>query len=245
MTISRLRSASTGGVYPGNFTNSATGSAAGYKYVSFTASGTLTVDSPGFFDVLVIGGGGGGARDQAGVNRGRGGGAGGMLYQTNVFIPAGSYTVTVGAGGAAGASQTSSGARGQNSSIGSTLIALGGGRGVYFADYVSDFANGGCGGGRSGAGGVALIPSQGFDGGTYTGGGAGGAGQNNSTGVGPGLANSITGTSVTYARGGGAAGIQQGANPANSGNGGDGGGADGANPPQAGGSGIVIVRVNY
>ena len=53
------------------------------------------------FDYLLVAGGGG-----AGNGQGGGGGAGGYIYQTSQAITAGitTYTVTVGAAGAAGAS---------------------------------------------------------------------------------------------------------------------------------------------
>jgi hypothetical protein len=73
-----------------------------YKYITYNASGTLTVTKAGFADVLVVGGGGGGAR---GASSFGGGGAGGHLEAANVFIPAATITVTVGAGGAGGAGQ--------------------------------------------------------------------------------------------------------------------------------------------
>ena len=58
-----------------DFSNAATGTyssgGVNYKYLTYTASGTLTVTKAGFADVLVVGGGGGGGK------YGGGGGAGG------------------------------------------------------------------------------------------------------------------------------------------------------------------------
>ena len=55
----------------------------GFKYHTFTASGTFTVSKKGLFEVLVIGGGGGG-----GGYVGAGGGAGGTTYD-NVYFDTG------------------------------------------------------------------------------------------------------------------------------------------------------------
>ena len=86
----------------------------GYKYHTFTSSGTFTVSSlpePKTIEVLVVGGGGGGGNYNVGGNGGGGGGAGGMVYHPAIPISIGSYPVTVGAGGngggGAGGSMTS------------------------------------------------------------------------------------------------------------------------------------------
>ena len=84
-------------VKPADFSDTATGSYTGYKYITFTSSGTLTVTTPGFADIVVVGGGGGSGFI------GSGGGAGGVLQITNAYLPVGTLTVTVGAGGAPGA----------------------------------------------------------------------------------------------------------------------------------------------
>ena len=67
----------------------------GYKYHTFTSSGTFTVDLAGLFEVLVIGGGGGGGS----YAEGSGGGGAGGLFNASVYFSASSYTVTIGAGG--------------------------------------------------------------------------------------------------------------------------------------------------
>ena len=59
---------------------------------NFVVTGTM------FADVLLVSGGGGGGTDISG-----GGHAGGVLYISNYKIPAGTYTVTIGAGGGADA----------------------------------------------------------------------------------------------------------------------------------------------
>ena len=85
---------------------------------SFTTSETLICD------LLIVGGGGGGSAG--------GGGGGGYLYYTNINLPAGNnYVVNVGNGGT-GATLTTNGNQGANSSfVGGSLnyIAYGGGGG--------------------------------------------------------------------------------------------------------------------
>ena len=83
-----------------NFSNTATGtytaSGINYKYVAFTSTGTLTITRAGDCDVLVVGGGSGG--NAAGSVRG------GESMTRTYYLPAGTYTATVGAGGAPGSS---------------------------------------------------------------------------------------------------------------------------------------------
>jgi hypothetical protein len=216
--------------------------------------------APFLVDFLVVAGGGGG-----GSNAGGGGGAGGFRSFTSSSLNvAQNYTVTVGGGG-------STNSVGNNSVFGSTTSA-GGGLG---ANYQNNGGNGGSGGGAAGGttqktGGTGnspnTSPSQGNNGGNGSvdgsgasvnlfgggGGGAGGVGGNATTSVrgasGAGTANSITGSSVTYAVGGqggggfGPNGTGAGANgTANRGNGG-GGGESVALPGGSGGSGIVIIK---
>lgn len=255
MTISRLNSNQVSPVatWTPDFSNTATGSGSGYKYVSFTTSGTLNVISEGLFDVLVVAGGGGGG------NSG-GGGAGAMVYKTGIYLPVGNYTVVVGAGGSAQVS-------GNVSSVGPVVAAGGGYGGVANDKWGGDGGSGGGGSKSTFARFRGGYPVQGTaygnygsygtqDGGNNGGGGGGGGaggpatdGPNNLYGGvnGPAASNSITGSAVLYA--GGACGTGLGnpspvtggtaynaAGPANTGNGGGGAG-------NAGGSGIVIVRV--
>ncbi|MBQ7722557.1 MAG: hypothetical protein IJT64_06605, partial [Kiritimatiellae bacterium] len=63
--------------------------------VKFLADGTFTVPNGATARLLLVGGGGAGGYDAAG-----GGGAGGMLELNAVVLAAGTYTVSVGAGGA-------------------------------------------------------------------------------------------------------------------------------------------------
>ena len=64
-----------------------------YNYFTFTGNSTLTVNSEGVADVLVVAGGGG-------SSGGASGGYGGGSLTGTVFLTAGSKTVTIGAGGA-------------------------------------------------------------------------------------------------------------------------------------------------
>ena len=98
----------------------------GYKYHVFTNAGsaTLTVNTAGNVEVLVVAGGGGG-----GGGTGGGGGAGGLIYSNALAVVNGSnYTVTVGAEGSGGSGTGVMGSNGSNSVFG-TLIAYGGGGG--------------------------------------------------------------------------------------------------------------------
>jgi len=224
-----------------------------YDYYTFTASGTLTVDTAGFADLLVIGGGAGGGLAGQG---GGGGGAGGHLYVTDAYLPAGTATVTVGAGGAASfetGTRTPHANNGQASRIASYFSPGGGGGGSgetgsgSTSEGSGPGLNGGSGGGSgsgfvstaaSGGAGISDLGNNGGDGnigggGTRAGGGGGGAsaaGGNASSGTagagGNGTANSITGSSVTRAGGGGGGGTT-------AGSGGTGGGGAG------GGNGVV------
>ena len=145
----------------------------------FTQSGTLTVTGSGTVELLVVGGGGGGGAlvEFSGVNVAPGGGAGGLVHAASVPVTAGSYAITVGAGGAIGANG------GNSSALG--YVAYGGGAGI-----AKSCGNKGGSGGGSGNGwdntfheGCAAYPAwgnQGHDGSRhgdrYACGGGGGAG---------------------------------------------------------------------
>lgn len=237
-----------------------------YKYISFTANGTLTVTRGGYADILVVaggGGGGGGTPNSAG-----GGGAGGYIYIENYFLKVGNHDVVVGTGGA---SLTDG-----SESVFGKLVAVGGGAGQPTFGDGNKGGSGGGGGYIFGTGGRAIL-TQGNAGGNGPGsggtepspggGGAGGAGESPATngsfggGGGAGLSNSITGSLAFYAGGGGggqyysdagaggsgiggAGGISGGAGNnavASTGSGGGGGSRSGAGGN--GSDGIVIVRV--
>ena len=146
----------------------------GQKYIlhTFNSTDNLVINSVNLntkFDMLIVAAGGGGSTDGIGG----GGGAGGLIYLQDQRLGAGSYAVTIGAGGLAGS-------QGGNSSIVNTLFtqtAIGGG-------------GGGGGSGGSGGGGNRTNTNpggraesgQGFPGGSgkygnyKSGGGGGGAG---------------------------------------------------------------------
>ena len=190
----------------------------------------------GFY--LVIAGGGAGRENEHGK-----GGAGGMLSNYGgtalTFSPSHVLTVTVGAGATYAWGNTFPG--GGASSISGHQIAVdtsgggGGGHGAFCDAY--DGANGGSGGGGGdsddcdygeGGSGVSGQGHQGIGGaGGNGGGGAGGPAVGQSGG--PGRANSITGSSVTYAAGGGSSGPY-------------GGGAYSAASGRDGGGGGVVLR---
>ncbi len=258
-----------------------------FRIHTFTSSGTFnnTVSNLSVQYLVIAGGGGGGA------DYGGGGGAGG--YRTSVTsqtsgrnsstesaltLSTGNKTVTVGGGGAGGIySNTINGTSGQNS-VFDSITSTGGGGGS--GEGTNNGGNGGSGGGANynGSGGSGTS-GQGFDGGNgisaphYTQGGGGGAGSaganatssSNGNG-GNGLANNITGSSVTRAGGGGggytsdqghaagSGGSGGGGNggagnssngqagTTNTGSGGGGAGGSGTTTGGQGGSGIVIVR---
>jgi len=241
------------GAYSGQGTQSTTPSVSGgtittdgdYKVHSFTSSGNYVTDTTQNIDVLVVAGGGTGGRHGGG-----GGGAGGLIYATNWQLAAGTHAVTIGAGGTA----EHSGNAGADSSIGSLLVAKGGGKGRREGGTASDAAPyaGGSGGGvpRTSPAMSGIQPDQSGDSGTYgfgndggvgsydsgdwAAGGGGGAGQvgENGNGVYPGNGGngksvSITGSAVTYA-GGGGGGTHTGSTH-NNGTGGSGGGGTAGN----------------
>ena len=250
-----------------------------YWIHTFTSSGTFTPQTGLICDYLVVAGGGGASLADIG------GGGGGGGFKTGSGLSVASLTslpITVGAGGSGAATPGTNGSNSVFSSITSTGGGYGGQRGGAFQPGGAGGSGGG--GGTDGtvgvisAGGAASPSGQGnaggsgYGGGATTsggggGGGAGAAGTNGVNGVagagGNGLANTLTGTSITYAGGGGggsnylsgaAGGTGGGGNgasgatiaqngTANRGGGGGGGGSVtnsylGGN----GGSGIVIIR---
>lgn len=183
----------------------------GYRRHTFLSSGSFVVTNGGSIEYLVVGGGGSGGGNSS-TRSGGGGGAGGYLTGT-VSLAAGTYTITVGAGGMAKVTQDA-GSDGGASSIGTTVSVTGGGAGasVSGTNTVAGRAGGSGGGGTNGGAGGAGVSGQGnaggssASGGSGTGGGAGAAGVNRTSAIadgGAGLSSSITGTATTYAIGGG------------------------------------------
>jgi hypothetical protein len=151
-----------------------------YYYHAFGASGTFTPTQSITADVLVVSGGGGGSQ-----NFGGGGGAGGITQLTSQSLTATAYTVTVGAGAAAGTSGVSVSATGSVSTFNGTSptggtgskgggggqMPIGGASGNGFAAGLGgDSADntrlaGGSGGGAGAAGSAASSSSPGARGG--------------------------------------------------------------------------------
>jgi len=97
-----------------------------YRVHTFRGSGKFYVaNGAANVDVLVCAGGGGGGGSGAYHVGGGGGGAGGLETDTGVAVSAGTYTITVGAGGAQGDSGDSGGSLGTRGSDGGAASALG------------------------------------------------------------------------------------------------------------------------
>jgi hypothetical protein len=253
-----------------------------YWIHTFLTSGTFTPQTGLSCDVLVVAGGGGGGSFG-------GGGAGGYRTETGLSVASlTNYGVTVGAGGSASSSGSNSifssitsaggGAGGDysNTTMNGTAGGSGGGGGTKTGGGSPAYGPGTGGSGNT----PSTSPSQGNSGGTgdTTGNGAGGAGGGGATAAGGnftgsfgtgtatggvggnGTANSISGTSITYAGGGGGAGYNTAGTAGTGGGGtgarglgsisptvgtinrGSGGGGGYASTGAAGGSGIVIIR---
>ena len=136
-----------------------------YRIHTFTENGVFTMGEDAFVEILLVGGGGGGG---AGALSGGGGAGGEVRHITDRVLAAGSYSVTVGAGGQ-GAHTNSSG------TITADLRSSAGGQSTFlFSGTVTDgdwtkerltfYAEGGAPGGvGNGGGGTAHL--KGFNGG--------------------------------------------------------------------------------
>jgi len=137
----------------------------GYTYHAFTSSGSLV--APGSItncELLIVAPGGGGSQGNGGSG---GGGAGGVVHVTGHTLVAGTYTITIPAGGAGGPESgpaPNPGSRGgdltmtHSSTPNFSVTALGGGGGSAWgstsqATNPAPNRNGGSGGGTSGGGG--------------------------------------------------------------------------------------------
>ena len=201
-----------------------------YKIHTFNSSSNFVVSAAGnpaganTADYLVIAGGAGGGQGCAGG----GGGAGG--YRTNypqpatggIAIAAQTYPITIGAGGAGGSSHNDRGDPGSVSTF-STITSAGGGGGAASPTTGDNGGSGGGGSHSTGAGGSGntppVSPPQGNPGGASVpsgspddaaggGGGSGGAGSPGAPSGpdgdgGAGTNNAISGSTVSYAGGGG------------------------------------------
>ena len=94
-----------------------------YTIHTFTSSGSFSVDGGSLtgVDYLVVAGGGGGGSTTME--------AGGMVNQTNQTIAAGTYTITIGAGGAGNTGTSGEGTVGGNTVFGTIQTCNGGGYG--------------------------------------------------------------------------------------------------------------------
>lgn len=211
-----------------------------YHYFRNVGNSTFTVSKSGEIDVFLVGGGAGGST-------GRSGGGGGYTNTVKgIFVSAGNYTISVGAGGAINGVGGTSSAFGVNAAGGNGMNGgSGGGAGT---------GGSGCGSRVPGRGG-----SNGQDAGLSSDGIAGGSGQGFTTaefgepgstiyaGGGAGSTCSAAQIVLGSESGGGASNTLPNSANAESGVdglGGGGGGADGSRAyvPGTGGLGIVIVR---
>ena len=199
-----------------------------YVYAAFKENPTPVVPV-GYMAYLVVAGGGGGGVGYLYSNASGGGGAGGLRTsfgstsgggasaESNLTLAAGTYTITIGAGGQ-GAFRAStpplirqfngndSSITG-NASITSTAGGYGGAGGQDGGTGNYSGATGGSGGGGSGIGsGAAGTANQGFAGASSRGGGGGASAAGSGANGGNGLSVEITGSAATYAGGGGAGG---------------------------------------
>lgn len=186
-------------MYPLAITGGTLTSDATYYYRTFTSTGTLAVENGDVVvDILAVAGGGtGGAITIGQTVRGAGGGAGGLVYLSSYTLPASSYVITVGAGGAsASGSAVSKGSDSVITGNGRTITTYGGGSGGY-NDSTNNATSGGSGAGQwypGYTGTAATQPSTTNDGvATYAGTGFGNKGGD-------------SGSSQPYASGGGGAG---------------------------------------
>ena len=236
-------SGATGGAAFPKATGGTISLAGGYWTHTFTGSGTFTPTEALTSDFLIVAGGGG-ACGGSGEGQG-GGGAGGYRAFTSQSLAASAYSITVGAGGAAGnANADGLAPNGADSSAFSyTSTGGGGASGAYRAEQAGVPSSGGSGAGGGGfrnKTGAAGIAGQGNAGGSsgggnqYGAGGGGGAGAVGGNGVnatGGGGGNGLTWLNgTTYAGGGGAQG-------GSATSGGTGGGGNGGSQTSQGGSG--------
>jgi hypothetical protein len=193
----------------------------GYQIRTFTSSGSLTVTTDTYVDLMMVAGGGGGGTGIGVTGAGGGGGGGELVFASMLLTSAGSpYTVTVGTGGAGSTANGVKGTSGGNSTFNGLTAIGGGGGGSAGAVAGVSGGSGGGGAGVSGAGGASTASdgygNAGGASGQYAGGGGGGAGAAAPTSPaghpaiggagGDGLSSNITGTLTSYGGGGGGGG---------------------------------------
>ena len=156
-------SSASNSVTPTQFsaTGGTTVTSGGYKYHTFTSSGTFQIVSGSKnIEMLVVAGGGGGGSQSSGA----GGGAGGLRNQT-ITGTAGNYTVTIGAGGPSMHPNPGRGITGNPSSVSGNGMTQfntsGGGGGANDYGYgQSHGLPGGSGGGEGRSGGTGNFASS-------------------------------------------------------------------------------------
>lgn len=219
-----------------------------FRIHKFTGSANLTVHDlgtfdPGAYEYLIVAGGGGGSGGISGTAYGSGGGSGTVETGSTTFATTGSFTATIGAGGA-GSGIDANASPGANSSFNGVIAISGSGALTGNGGNNADF-NG--------------APRTGLSGG----GGAGGAENGNVDGIGfggDGVSSTISG-SATFFGGGGGGGTNPGLAPGGDGGGGNGsssagasgtdglggggGGSGNFNTGGDGGDGVVIIKYQY
>ena len=140
-----------------------------HKFTNDAETATFTLTEDAFVDLLLVGGGG------AGGCGGGGGGAGGVSVQSNIFLTAGSYVVSVGAGGKGTNSDVMN--NGKESFVSNATVRVsvpGGGAGGYHYSPGKAGASGGGGatgypysGPSNNRGGKGIV-GLGYDGGSGT-----------------------------------------------------------------------------
>lgn len=178
----------------------------GYFYEIFYTSGTMEVSGPMTIDLLVCGGGGSAADAGTADNSQGGGGGAGWTGVDNLEIAAGSFNVTIGAGGAIPVG-VGYGSEGGDTSVpillqsGTTVLFGSGGGGSGGRGGNASYTSGGTGrnaptvnDGTSYASNVVGSPGGGGGGGNwiYNASGSGGAGGNQQNTGGPGAPASVT-----------------------------------------------------
>ena len=269
-----------------------------YIYMAFKENPLQVKIPSGKMGYLVTAGGGGSGADSGGGAGAGGGGlrttygltsGGGASAETNLTLATGTYTITVGAGGAAydGSTTAQNGVASTITGIASVSTVGGGAGGDFLKSGTAYKGNtGGSGGGSANSNGALTLAggagtaNEGFAGGagstaggpssdSLAAGGGGGSAQVGTNGAlntggngGNGLNVAITGSNAGYAGGGG--GGCRGTSGTTAGQGGNGGGGDavssgngnpgtantgggaggGRDNGAAGGSGIVVLRLN-
>lgn len=215
-------SATTGSPATGTFTDA---DGLSWNYYDFTGNGSITIDSAGFADVLIVGGGGGGARSVGSGRDIRCGAGGGQVIYGVQYLDAATLTVTIGSAGSGISSDVNAvrkGGDGSASTLGTDLRGNGGGGGIACGELRSIGVTDGASGS---AGGVYISNSPN---GTFEVDGGGSAGDpNNYTG----LSLNYNGSAIEFAKGGNAT-----SGSANTGSGGTWLGGNGQ-------AGRVIVKV--